>query len=363
MEILKIAEEMEMEEVVFCHDRDSGLKAIIAIHDTTLGPALGGTRMRAYASEAEALKDVCRLARAMTRKAALANLDLGGGKAVILGDPAKKPEALIRAYGRFVHRLGGRYITSVDSGFSSQDLEMVMRETPYAHGGPPKGGRGGDPSPTTAYGVFRGMEACLEAVGEKPSLKGKRVAIQGLGQVGRSLVALLIEAGAHVIATDIAAEKAGSCEAEFGTEPCPPDDIHRVECDIFAPCALGGAISAATIGELKCRIVAGAANNILAEEGLEEELHRRGLLYAPDYVINAGGLIHVAMEKTPYLSPEIREIVGGIKDRLVTIFARAAREDLPPLIVSNRMAAERIAAGRKWAALRTDFKSRCYSGA
>lgn len=358
MEIFRTAEELGMEEVVFCHDRDSGLKAIIAIHDTTLGPALGGTRMKAYAGESEALLDACRLARAMTHKAALADLDLGGGKAVILGDPAEKSEALLRAYGRFVHRLGGRYITSVDSGFFSEDLEVVTRETPYAFGGLPRGGRGGDPSPSTAYGVFCGMKACLEAVGEEPSLKGKRVALQGLGQVGRALVSLLVEAGAHVITADVQEDKVKGCEAEFGTENCSPADIHRVECDIFAPCALGGAINAAAIGELKCRIVAGAANNVLSEAGLEEELHKRGFLYAPDYVINAGGLIHVALEKTAWLPSEIRGIVGGIQERLAKIFARAARENLSPLTVSNRMAAERIAAAGKWVSLRTDFGTR-----
>lgn len=360
MGIFSVVEEMGMEEVVFCHDEDSGLKAIIAINDTTLGPALGGTRMKDYATEEEALLDACRLARAMTYKAALADLDLGGGKAVILGDPSRKSEALLRAYGRFVHRLGGRYITSVDSGLSSQDLEMVMRETPYAHGGPPRGGRGGDPSPITAFGVFKGMETCLEALGEQPSLRGKRVAIQGLGQVGRALAAMLIEAGAHVIAADVDEDKVGVCQEEYGAEPCSPGDIHQVECDIFAPCALGGAINSTTINELKCRIIAGAANNVLAQAELAEELHQRGLLYAPDYVINAGGLIHVALEKTPYLPSEIQQIVSGIRGRLSAIFARAAREDLPPLVISNRMARERIAGSGKLASLRTDFGRSIY---
>jgi leucine dehydrogenase len=360
MDTFKVAEELGLEEVVFCHDRQTGLKAIIAIHDTTLGPALGGTRMKAYATEEDALWDACRLARAMSYKAALADLDLGGGKAVIIGDPAQKTEALLRAYGRFVDRLGGRYITSVDSGFSSEDLEVVRRETPYAHGGLARGGRGGDPSPDTAYGVFKGMEACLEALGEEPSLRGKKVAVQGLGNVGIALVSLLTEAGASVVAADIQEDKVGACVSQLGAEPCSCAQIHRVECDIYSPCALGGAVNPLNIQELNCRIIAGAANNVLADARLGLELHEKGILYAPDYVINAGGLIHVALEKTPCQPQEIRQMVSGIKGRLLQIFRRSALEGLPPVTVSNRMAEERLEAGRKWGSLRTDFSRSFY---
>lgn len=360
MDVFNVAEELGLEEVVFCHDRETGLKAIIAIHDTTLGPALGGTRMKSYASEEDALMDACRLARAMTYKAALADLDLGGGKAVIIGSPEQKTEGLMRAYGRFVNRLGGRYITSVDSGFFSEDLAVVRRETPFAHGGPARGGKGGDPSPMTAYGVFKGMEACLEALGEEPALKGKKVAVQGLGSVGAALVSLLVKAGAHVITADIEDGKVRACSSELGVKPCSCAEIHRVECDIFAPCALGGAVDAQKMKEMKCRIIAGAANNVLTDSSLGEELHQRGILYAPDYVINAGGLIHVALEKTPWLPLEIQEIVSGIKGRLLEIFQRSTREGLPPLTVSNRMAEERLEAGRKWLSLRTNFKDSIY---
>lgn len=359
MDVFHVAEEMGMEEVVFFHDRETGLRAIIALHNTTLGPALGGTRMKAYASEEEALGDACRLARAMTYKAALADLDLGGGKAVIMGDPRQKTEALLRAYGRFVHRMGGRYITSVDSGFLSEDLEVVRRETPFAHGGLVRGGRGGDPSPTTAYGVFQGMEACLEALGEEPSLRGKRVAVQGLGSVGLALVTLLVEAGARVTAADLREDKVKAC-ASLGAVPCSPGEIHRVDCDIFSPCALGGTVDGISLREMNCKIIAGAANNVLAHASLSHELHQKGILYAPDYVINAGGLIHVALEKTPYLPGEIKGIVSAIKDRLLEIFRRSAQEGLPPLMISNQMAEERLEGGRKWASLRTDFRDSIY---
>ena len=344
MEIFKTAEELGMEEVVFCHDRDSGLKAIIAIHDTTLGPALGGTRMRAYESEAEALLDACRLARAMSYKAALANLDLGGGKAVILADPSQKSEALLRAYGRFIHRLGGRYITSVDSGFFSRDLEMVIRETPYAVGGPPKGGRGGDPSPSTAYGVFKGMEACLEAVGEEPSLQGKRVAVQGLGQVGRSLADLLVQAGAHVIAADVQEDKVLTCAAELGTEPCSPEDIHRVDCDIFAPCALGADLNPSTIPELACAAVAGCANNQLATPEDADRLVARGILYAPDFVVNAGGIINIAAEQGGYDVNRAATLVDRIFDNLTETFDTADRLGIGTERAAELIAEERIAA-------------------
>ncbi len=356
MSVLNRLEKLGMEKIVFCHDRGTGLKAIIAIHDTTLGPALGGTRMRPYPTEEEALEDVCKLACSMSYKAALAGLDLGGGKAVIIGDPVKdKTEALLRAFGRFVNRLGGSYITSADMNINQEDVDLMSRETPFAHGGLPQGGRGGSPSPTTAYGVFKGIEACLEARGENPSLTGKKVVVQGLGNVGRVLCGHLAEAGASLTVCDIDKEKLQGMVKAYGAVPCSPEEAHRIECDILSPCAAGGIINPETIKEINCRIIAGGANNVLSDISLGEELHQRGILYASDYVINAGGLIHVAYEKTHYLKEEIMAFVAGIKVRLLEIFKRSAAENLPPCLISEQLAKERIAAGRKLLALRKDF--------
>ncbi len=357
MSIFLRAEEFGMEQLIFFRNESSGLKAIIAIHDTTLGPALGGTRMKPYATEDEALDDVCNLARAMTYKNSIAGLDLGGGKAVIIGDPQKdKTEGLLRAYGRCIGRLGGSYITSVDSGFNPEDVDIVERETPFAHGGMPKAGRGGTPSPATAYGVFKGMEACMEALGEEPSLAGKKVAVQGLGNVGSVLCQYLSEVGAKLFVSDIMEEKVVKAAEQYGATVISNEEIHKVECDIFSPCGIGGVINKSSIKELNCRVIAGASNNILAEPGLEKDLHQGGILYAPDYVINAGGVIYVAMEKTQYSKEEILSFVARIKDRLREILSRSKKENLPPTIVSNRIAEERIAFVRNALTLRNDFR-------
>lgn len=340
-------ERFGMEELVFCHDGKTGLKAIIAIHDTTLGPAMGGTRMKVYPSEEAALDDVCNLARAMTYKAAMAGLDQGGGKAVIIGDPTElKTERLLRAYGRFVEGLGGRYITSVDSGINEFDVDCIRKETRFALGGTPTGGRGGCPSPATAYGVWQGIKACAEAAFGSASLKGKTVAVQGLGSVGRVLCEHLREDGAGLVVSDVD-EKGKALAVQWGAIWVEPADLHKFPCDIFAPCALGGVITDQTLSELKCRVVAGAANNVLAKPELADELHKRNILYAPDYVINAGGLIYIAYELTQYLPAQVMAIVGRIGERLKAVLARSAREEKSPLWIANRMAEERIQSAKE----------------
>lgn len=345
-----------MEEVVFCRDHDTDLRGIIAIHDTTLGPAVGGTRMKAYATESEAMHDVAALAKAMTYKAALAGLDLGGGKAVIIGDPLQmKTESLLRAYGRFVERLGGRYVTSVDSGINQFDIDCIRRETKYAIGGCAVGGRGGCPSPATAFGVLEGIKASAEAVYGSPDLSGKVVAVQGVGNVGRALCQHLHDEGAELIISDVDAFLGEEVCQQFGAQWVEPADIHKVPCDIFAPCALGDVVTKQTLPELNCKIIAGAANNVLADIQFADSLHKRGILYAPDYVINAGGLIYISYEHTTYTTPEIMATVGRIRDRLDQVFARAASEDRSPLGVANTMAEERIESVKGLLTLRATF--------
>jgi leucine dehydrogenase len=286
--MFEIMEKEDFEEVVFSQDKANNLKVIVAIHDTTLGPALGGTRIWNYRSEVEALKDVLRLAKAMTLKAAAAGLNLGGGKAVIIGDPGKvKSEALLQTYGRFIQSLGGRFITAEDVGTTVQDMKIIRTETEYVVGTKL------DPSPFTAYGVYRGIKACLEHVYGDKSVEDIHVAVQGLGKVGGELVRLLFESGAKVTVTDIDKDKAKRF-LKMGAEYVEPSRIYSVECDVFSPCALGGVINDSTIKRLKCRIIAGGANNQLESEKHGDLLAEMRILYAPDYIINAGGLIAVA---------------------------------------------------------------------
>jgi leucine dehydrogenase len=305
-------EKDDFEQVVFFQDRNTGLKAIVAIHSTLLGPALGGTRFWEYETELDALRDAMRLAKAMTMKAAAAGLGLGGGKAVIIGNPKQKTEALLRAYGRFIQSLGGRYITAEDVGTTLEDIRLIAEETRFVTGVKL------DPSPFTAYGVFHGIKACLEHLFGDGSLEGVRVAVQGLGKVGGELVRLLVEAGAEVIATDIDAEKVESFREGFGVEIVEPKEIFSAKCDVLSPCALGGVINDATIKKLACKIIAGGANNQLEAEKHAFMLARRGILYAPDYVINAGGLIAVSGEykgitDEKLLKEEIEKIGGRLK--------------------------------------------------
>ncbi|MEY4930666.1 MAG: hypothetical protein RI909_1390 [Bacteroidota bacterium] len=286
------------EQVVFCHDEPTGLKAIIAIHNTTLGPALGGTRMWNYATEQEALTDVLRLSRGMTFKAAISGLNLGGGKAVIIGDAQKmKSEAFLRRFGKFVNSLGGKYYTAEDVNMKTSDMEYIAMETNYVTGLPEAMGGGGDPSPVTAYGVYLGMKATAKKVFGTDNLSGKRVGVQGVGQVGMHLIEFLAKENAKVFVTDISEEKVAAMASQFGAIPVPKDEIYDLDMDIYAPCALGATLNDQTIPRLKCAMIAGAANNQLKEEVKHGYmLMDRSITYAPDFLINAGGLINVYNE-------------------------------------------------------------------
>ncbi len=331
------------EQVAFCSDPAAGLRAIIAIHDTTLGPSLGGVRMWSYPSDADALADVLRLSRGMSYKAAVAGLNLGGGKAVILSDgKTEKTEALFRAFGRFVESLGGRYITAEDVGTSVQDMEWVSAETNHVTGLSKVRGGGGDPSPITAYGVYKGIKACAkERLGSK-DLEGVRVAIQGLGKVGYYLARHLVEEKAVVVACDIDRDKARRAGTDLRIEVAPPDEIFDVDCDVFAPCALGGALSEETIPRLRCKIVAGGANNQLKTETDGLALERRGILYAPDFVINAGGLINVYCEIDGYNQERALRMADQICPNLLKIFDIARRETIPTYRAAEILAERRI---------------------
>lgn len=334
------------EQVTFCYDEGSNLRAIIAIHDTTLGPALGGTRMRAYGSTEEALHDVLRLSRGMTFKSAAAGLNLGGGKAVIIGDPkTEHSETLFRAYGRFVEGLGGRYITAEDSGTDVRAMEWVRMETDWVTGISRALGGSGDPSSVTARGTFFGMLACAKVRWGQDSLEGRHVTVQGVGAVGYHLVGLLCGAGARVTVCDVDRDNLRRVVDEFGTETVAPERIFDVKADVFAPCALGAVINDDTLPRLNVEIVAGSANNQLDHE----RRHGRGLLerqilYAPDYVINAGGLINVANELEGYNQERALKQAEGIYDILGRIFAIAEREDIPTHKAADNLALSRIAA-------------------
>jgi len=336
-------EDLGHEQVAFCHDRVSGLKAIIAIHDTTLGPALGGCRMWPYDSEEEALVDALRLARGMTYKNAAMGLNFGGGKAVILADPRRdKSEELFRAFGKFVESLGGRYITAEDVGVSAEDVATIAVETRYVVGLPE---RSGDPSPATAYGVFRGIKASLQEVFGDESLNGRTVAVQGIGHVGYHLCRYLHEAGARLVVADIFEDRVGRAVEVFGATAVPADEIYDVECDVFSPCALGAVINDETLPRLRCKIVAGSANNQLAEPRHGAELARRGILYAPDYVINGGGVINVTEEYHPsgYERERAYARVAGIYGKLLQVYAISKRDGITTAEAADRMAEDRIA--------------------
>ena len=334
----------EHEEVVYFHDRSSGLRAIVAIHSTVLGRSLGGTRFYPYSSEDDALQDVLRLSRGMTYKAAAAGLDLGGGKAVILGDPKRlKSEELLRVYGRFIESLGGRYITAEDVGTSTDDMDMVRRETRFVTGVAPSLGGSGDPSPMTAYGVYLSMLACAEETWHEHSLRGRRVAVQGVGKVGYALVKLLTQdGGAKVVVSDVDVDSLARAVRDFGAETAPADQIHSVECDVFAPCALGGAINDETISELRCRVVAGSANNQLQRPAHGMALADLGILYAPDFVANAGGLINVADELQGFKSDRARASVERVYRTLREIFTIAREHHISTAEAADRFAESRI---------------------
>lgn len=336
------------EQVAFFKDDATGLRAIIAVHNTNLGPALGGVRMWPYASDGEAVRDVLRLSRGMTYKSALAGLPFGGGKSVIIGDPQRdKSEALMRAMGRSVDQLSGRYIAAEDSGTSVTDLQQMATETEFVAGVVNKSTvageeRSGDPSPATARGVFVGLRAAVRHKLGREDLDGVKVAVQGVGNVGMRLVEYLCAAGARCWITDIHAERVQRVADETGAVPVPADDIVALDVDVFAPCALGAAINSDTLRSLRAKVVAGAANNQLANASHGEDLLRAGILYAPDYVINAGGVIDVAFERTGYDLEKVVAKVEGIADSLAEIFERADAELRPTSEVADDLARERF---------------------
>ncbi len=341
MEVFRQMGTREHEQVLFTYEPASGYRGIIAIHDTTLGPALGGCRFWNYDSEEEALTDVLRLSRAMTYKAAVAGLNLGGGKSVIIGDNSvKRREMIFRAHGRAVESLKGRYITAEDVGTSVEDMDYVHMETEYVVG---IAGRSGDPSPVTAYGVYRGMKACAQKRYGDDSMKGRTVAVQGLGHVGYYLCENLAAEGAHLIVTDIHEDKVARVVEDFGAEAVDPDAIIEADVDIFAPCALGAVINAETIPKLRCDIVAGAANNQLAKPDEDDQaLQERGILYAPDYVINAGGLINVYSELAGWSTDRSKRKAGEIYHTLLAIFKVAEEQKLTSADAADHIAQRRI---------------------
>ena len=331
------------EQVVWCHEPTTGLRSIIAIHSTALGPALGGTRFRPYASEAEALEDVLRLSRGMTFKNAAAGLDLGGGKAVILGDPATlRSEALIRAYGRFVHGLAGRYLTAEDVGTTQADMDLIRSETPYVTGTSTSLGGSGDPSPLTALGVQHAMHAAAAHRWGDASLAGRHVVVSGVGKVGSALVALLHEEGARLTIADIDDRRVDALSTAFDAAVVPPQKAHAVECDVFAPCAYGAVLSARTIPELRCAAVVGAANNQLAEDADADRLAAAGVLYVPDFVANAGGVINIAEELHGYDAERARQAVARIRETTATVLATADAEHIGTEEAAERLAERRI---------------------
>ena len=348
MKIETIARE-GYEHIAKCEDPDSGLRAVISIHNTTLGPALGGLRMWPYASWDDAVFDVLRLSKGMTYKSAVADTGLGGGKSVIIGNPkTEKSEKLFRAMGRFVDSLGGKYITAEDVGTAVEDMVTVRKETKWVTGLPHDMGSSGDPSPWTALGVFRGMKACLEEVFGDGSFKGRTVAIQGCGHVGAYLAEHLAEAGAKLILADIAVDKVQALADKTGGIVGDPTDILFTEADIVAPCALGAVVNDESLPKLRTPIIAGAANNILLREDHGMRLREAGVLYAPDYVINAGGIINVSIEVEPdgYNEPRAREKVENIYHALKRVFEIAKTEGISTNEASNRLARERLETGK-----------------
>jgi leucine dehydrogenase len=335
------------EHVAFCHDQETGLKAIIAIHNTQLGASLGGCRMWPYSSDDEALNDVLRLSKGMTYKAAMAGLNQGGGKAVIIGDPRKvKTVGLLRAMGRFVESLGGQYISAEDSGMSVADLKIMAEHSNHIAGIEAKyhvnGEQAdGNPAPSTSYGVFVGLKTTVEFA-LKRDLRGVKVAIQGLGHVGLRLVEHLYKAGAELYVTDIYPESIEKAVSLYGAKAVSLEDIYDLEVDVFAPCAMGAILCPETIQRLKVKVVAGAANNQLAKESCGQLLKNKGILYAPDYVINAGGIIDIYHQKIPSSHEAMRAHLERIGATLVEIYQRAIELDQATNIVANQIAEERF---------------------
>jgi len=336
---------MGHEQVLFCNDPSTGLKAIIGIHNTVVGPALGGTRMWAYASEADALTDVLRLSRGMTYKAAISGLNLGGGKAVIIGDSRKiKDEALMRRFGLFVESLGGKYITAEDVGMTTKDMEYIHMETDYVVGIPETLGGGGDPSPVTAYGVYMGMKASAKKLYGGESLSGKKILVQGAGNVGGYLVNHLVKEGANVMIADIYQDNIKKVvDRNPSVTVVDAGDVFAQQMDIYAPCALGATINDDSIARMKCRIIAGAANNQLANEAQHGQmLLEKGIIYAPDFLINAGGLINCYSELEGYNRDRAMDQAENIYDTTMTVLNKSEEEGKPTYQIANQMAEDRI---------------------
>ncbi len=343
MKILQQMSVMDHERVVFHQDPESGLRAIIAVHNTTLGSALGGTRRWCYASEAEAILDVLRLSEGMTYKAAVAGLDLGGGKAVIIGGPGVKSEGLFRAFGRAVESLGGRYITAEDMNTTVDDMNMIARETSHVTGAGGAYGGAGDPSPITAWGVFHGLRACLEVRYGTPDLRGRKVAIQGVGNVGWNLAGYLHEAGAELFYADINTGNLDRAMSAFGGHVVDDDAFWSLDVDVLAPCAIGGVVNPDTLGQMKAPIIAGGANNVLLDEARDSKaVMDKGLIYAPDYVINAGGLMHVHAELKNFPIEQAMDDAAGIFDTVKKVLNIARDEKLTTIAASNALAERRI---------------------
>lgn len=330
------------EQIIFCNDTKVGLKAIIAIHNSALGPATGGCRMWNYKTEAEALTDVLRLSKGMTYKAAISGLSMGGGKSIIIGSESQKTPELLKRFGDFVETLKGNYVTAKDVGIDSSDLKTIKSRTPHILGIAGETNSSGDPSPLTAWGVYNGMLACAEKAFGSKTLKGLHVALQGLGAVNYYLLKYLTQEGAKVTACDINKESIDRAQKEFNINLVSPDSIFDVNADILSPGALGAIINSQTIPKLKCKVIAGAANNQLATEKDGEELVRRGILYAPDYAINAGGLINIYHEREGYNRDKAYAHVAKIYDTIKNVLDVAGKEHLPTNLVANRIAENRV---------------------
>lgn len=344
MDIFTYMNDSDYEQLIVCQDASSNLKAIIAIHDTTLGPALGGARMWTYETESAAMKDALRLAKGMTYKNAAAGLNLGGGKAVIIGDPQKdKSEALFRSFGRYVQSLNGRYITAEDVGTTEKDMDMIYQETNFVTGTSIAPGSSGDPSPVTAYGIYLGMKAAAKVAFGNDSLAGKTIAVQGVGQVALTLCDYLHKEDVQLIVTDIHKEAVKRAVDRFNAKAVDPNDIYDVACDIYSPCALGATINDDTIPRFKAKVIAGSANNQLESSKHGKQLHEKGIVYAPDYVINAGGVINIADELNgSYQQTRAMKKVETIYNQLLEIFDISSKENIPTHIAADRLAEKRI---------------------
>ena len=332
---------MGHEKVLICQDSSVGLKAIIAVHSTVCGPSLGGTRMWKYDNEEEALIDVLRLSRGMTYKNAISNLNLGGGKAVIIGDSRKdKSPELFRSFGRYVESLSGAYITAEDVGISPEDMIHVSKETKHVSGLP---GKSGDPSPVTAFGVYMGMKAAAKFQFGSDSLSGKKIAVQGVGHVGEYLVGYLAKESADIVITDIHDDIVSTVAKKYGCSVVSPENIYAVDMDVYAPCALGATINDTTLSQLKCSVIAGAANNQLADENKHGNLlMEKGIVYAPDYLINAGGVMNCYAEVMNILSDDVMKMAENIFSTTYDIIKTSHSESIPTYLVANRVAEERI---------------------